>query len=398
MLLTDPSSNLARCPRRDGHPAGLFSAALLLFAVACGREAPENRTHEVVEIRGIPDLTIGAEDRGDDYIFASVTGVAIDGDGRILVADAGSDNVRAYSDDGGFLFRVAGKGSGPGEVLGPCCLAIGPDGLLWVRDTGNARYNAYALSDSNAVYRSSIRMAHSAAGLFAPITFDSLGQLIDVGMRSIPETPRAGTIRFYRTPNGDVADSVVVPAPPEGTVAMHAIDVQSGGARVRGYVHQPFGSQHLVAHSPTGEWATAITSNYAITWFAADGTEIRTIAREVTGPELSSAETRRADSVLAQRARRFGATLRDLPFGVPDRKAPVRAIFFDRVGRLWVERAVAEGQPRVADVFERDGVHATTVEWAANIDLARGAIRRALAVAPAENELGVDYVVRLRFD
>lgn len=75
--------------------------------------------------------------------------VAVGGDGRIFVADAGNDRIRQISPDGQ-VSTVAGSiydyGDGTGSharFRRPSGLAIDRDGVLYVADTGN---NAFAVS------------------------------------------------------------------------------------------------------------------------------------------------------------------------------------------------------------------------------------------------------------
>jgi len=78
-----------------------------------------------------PALDVTEAGEGADYQFTRVVGVARFGDGRIVVGDAGSNDVRVYGADGTFLTRVGAAGDGPGEFrrLGQVW-AIDPDTIL----------------------------------------------------------------------------------------------------------------------------------------------------------------------------------------------------------------------------------------------------------------------------
>jgi DNA-binding beta-propeller fold protein YncE len=72
-------------------------------------------------------------------------GIAVDHDGNLWVADYGRDRVVKLAPDGRLLLSWGGRGSGPGEFVGPKGVAIDPtSGRLYVADTGNARVQRLA--------------------------------------------------------------------------------------------------------------------------------------------------------------------------------------------------------------------------------------------------------------
>jgi DNA-binding beta-propeller fold protein YncE len=72
-------------------------------------------------------------------------GIAVDHDGNLWVADYGRDRVVKLAPDGRLLLSWGGRGSGPGEFVGPKGIAIDPtSGRLYVADTGNARVQRLA--------------------------------------------------------------------------------------------------------------------------------------------------------------------------------------------------------------------------------------------------------------
>jgi hypothetical protein len=95
-----------------------------LIAAGCGESRREPAAERVDTLRGVVALEIGEIEGADEYMFGSVIGPAMDSLGRIFVPDYQLSEVRAYGPDGRFLFRVARKGSGPGEVHRP---HVGPD-------------------------------------------------------------------------------------------------------------------------------------------------------------------------------------------------------------------------------------------------------------------------------
>src|SRR5690606_14162243 len=107
----------------------------------------------------------------------------------------------------------------------------------------------------------------------------------------------------------------------------------------------------------------------------------------------------REDSVGAARMRqlsdRLGVSIPQLGFTVPSHKAPLRDIFFDSTGRLWVELAVADGEGRRADVYGSNGELERTVSWPASVSLRDGYIGHAGVWGVARDELDVPVLARL---
>lgn len=62
-----------------------------------------------------PVVTIGAREGPPETLLSFVTGVVLLEDGRIVVADAGSNSIRFYAPDGRFLSSTGRQGQGPGE-------------------------------------------------------------------------------------------------------------------------------------------------------------------------------------------------------------------------------------------------------------------------------------------
>jgi len=68
----------------------------------------------------------------------SVTG---DADGNLFVVDMMANRVLHYDPTGAFIAEYGREGSGPGELMQPSGVSVGPDGTLWIPDFGNQRVN-----------------------------------------------------------------------------------------------------------------------------------------------------------------------------------------------------------------------------------------------------------------
>lgn len=80
---------------------------------------------------------------GYDGQLKDPTGLAVDRDGRIYVADRELHKVVLYDAEGKLLPGFGEPGSGRGELLNPTDVAAHPDGSIWVADTGNDRISQF---------------------------------------------------------------------------------------------------------------------------------------------------------------------------------------------------------------------------------------------------------------
>ena len=373
------------------------AAMLLAFMTACGdREAPRE-ANAPKALHGEADLTIGELDGAEEYTFARLGGIAVDSGGRLLVVDNGANTVRVFSPDGKFRCAIGRRGQGPGELMEPCCIALRGD-TLWVRNNGNTRYEVFVVGDTAAVYQTSVRMAHHDANRWAPMTFDSAGNVIDIGLApSVPggSSEQPPLTRFHLDRTGRIVAQESIPDPPQDSTPVHKAVGKIPGGTVLRYIYPPYPPLALRAHSPFGEQARAVSSRYSVGWFSSDGSLLRTITGTAEPPTLTAAEVARAESSLVRDMRWLESGAKH-PFSVPPRKQPLRDLYFDLDGRLWVELSVREGTPRKADVYDRTGRLAYTVEWPSNITLSGGTVTGTTAYGVLTDSLDVQRVVRMK--
>lgn len=138
-----------------------------------------------------------------------------------------------------------------GLLVNPCCLAFGPDGLLWVR--ADVRYSPFRLGAATAEYEREVRLGHTGIGMLAPITFDGVGRLVDVGTLTSSEGSPL-FVRLHRDPTGAV-DTVAMADPPRQATGLARVSRVLGDSPVTFFLLQVYGPTWMQAHGPGGVWA-----------------------------------------------------------------------------------------------------------------------------------------------
>jgi hypothetical protein len=100
-------------------PRPAFLILLVCFLPAGCGDGPSGAGRdpgpEVWSLGPEPLLTIGRMDGDPAYVLSDVRDVGLFPDGRIVVADGGTQTLRLFDVDGAFLRRMGGAGQGPGE-------------------------------------------------------------------------------------------------------------------------------------------------------------------------------------------------------------------------------------------------------------------------------------------
>jgi len=367
--------------------------ALLLFlpgmVAAQGGQPPVHRA--------VIDLTIGTvSENRDDYIFEDIRGLTLDGQGRLFVAEYKANEVRVFSGSGRLLYKIGRHGAGPGDLDGPCCISLAPDGRLWVKEFTNHRYSIFQVDSTRGVFRWSLVLPRAVSyGGDGRITWNAEGEVADINGLPAKDGHPTGLLRTMLDSTGRATRLDSFPeAPPDSVEAAVHFQNSPNGGRGSAWVLQPFGPTRLRAFGPAGLSAQAMSSRYGVEVKDATGKRLALLPRVVSGPVLSARERQFASTTIKAIESRWNESL---PFGVPDRKPPLADLGFDLDGRLWVELSVPNGQPHVADVYDENFRRIATMEWPSNVRLASWAIRGMTGLGVARDSLGTMSVVRLQF-
>lgn len=168
-------------------------------------------------------LEIGLTDGAEEYLLGSVSGIAGDRTGRILVSDLQLSRVQVYDSTGSSLQTVGRFGQGPGEMqsltsiafLGNdtwACTDIGLDAYLWFDRAGEP------ITRHRRPRRPHIRDY---------IRGDGAGGLLDARRGRERSDSVFYVLRIRLTPDGMMrTDSVLIEAIPESFVPL--VDAERG--------------------------------------------------------------------------------------------------------------------------------------------------------------------------
>lgn len=332
---------------------------------------------------GVPTLVevlrIGSTD-GTCDAFGQVYSLAVDGDGRIYVADRSANDIRVFTPEGKCLRSFGRSGEGPGEFGWLVGIAWQPPGNLWAIDGLRSRATVFdPLGTVLATHRLELGQVASVPWL---LWVDAGGGL----HIWLPGSgPGSGTIVEYGTgPELDSLASVPQPTIPPDPRMRYTREIGVGDNRIPMEFVIPYAPRVQWTVNPAGNIWQARTSAFTIHETTPAGDTLRTIQLDREAPRL---ERRERDSIAAD----AGIAAHRLP----ERKHAIETIGADPDGWVWVdtERVATVGW----DVFDERGYYMGRVVPPVPIEKWPYPIFGAGTVtAVTLGELDVPYVVQLR--
>jgi hypothetical protein len=372
---------------------------LLALLCACGRDTSppaggtagnvvQNRRSEGWDAahawRLIPIGRIAAEGDGPK-VFGQLVDVALDGSGRVWVADGLTQEVKVFGADGTHVRTIGRRGAGPGEFGSIAGMDWGPEGNLWILDGGNARYAVYDTTGRLVATRPrplSVTVSPWPGG------FDRHGRLVDMGGTRRTKDARAVTlIRF--SPDGGRADTLHLPP-----VAQRMFGSVTSGDAANRRVREapvPFMPRQVWAVDTEGYAWVARSDEYRITRTDFDGTVQRVIALDNVPPRVTREDKNAILKNYAWFEAQGGTLDRSL---IPDEHADLLGFFVDDENYLWVCPTYPPGEPAPLDVFDEAGTFLGSLQAPAGfLPVPAPAVRGGLMAAVSRDADGVDSVV-----
>lgn len=289
---------------------------------------------------GVPTLVevlrIGSLDDTCDA-FGRIMSLAVDGDGRIYVADSQASEIRVFSPDGECVRTFGRSGEGPGEFSLLAGIAWQPPGFLWTIDSIAERLTVFD-SLGTVLATHPMRLGLAAAHPW-PMWIDAGGSLHFwvLGFDRI--------VKYGTGPGLDSLESVPEPEPERmRTREVYTEQATVGGIGLsvqRGIPHLP---SILWTMNPSGNIWLANSSAFAIHETTYGGDTLRTVRLDREAPRL---EGRERDSI----ADALGIAARRLP----ERKRALEDIRTSPDGWVWIE--TKKGATRAWEVFDERGYY-----------------------------------------
>lgn len=346
------------------------------------------------QVAAEPSLVIGAEDDAGRALY-QVTGALRVAGGRIVIANAGTYELRFYNEAGEFVNSSGRRGSGPGEFLSLEMISrYGPDSLLVV-DAWSHRVSYF---DTDGSFGRSVRLEPSAEislpralGVFDDGSLLATKGLFLLGGRLPARTEREDQPLFRYEPDGQEMQSVGSFPGVERAVFETGRVTPAGGPDVvrmarrfgRGTAYATAGNRFYVADN----------ASYEIGVYSKAGRLTHLFRRAYSPLPVTEADLRALrDSVLANE--RDPISLRSWEHRPPPPETmPAYApeIHVDAERNLWVREYARPGDRNwTYSVFTEDGIFLGTLPVPAGLAVLD--IGRDYLLGLRRDQLGVEYV------
>jgi len=309
-------------------------------AVGCTKADLPSGDIPVWHTGDVPVARVGTVDGSREYQLHRVEDVVRLPDGRIAVANGGSQEIRIYGADGTYVTRLGRAGEGPGEFRSLVAIGNWPGDSLIAFDTQLRRVTVF--SPAGVAVRS-WHLEPSSRGVF-PVHAEVLGDrsvLIRSARGRMPGDPpglfrgSAPLVRY--SANGETLNTIVdLPG-----------DEWYYSADQRLLIDRAFARKGLLAASGTSVFASDAAGSVVVE-YRPDGSVSDTI-RVASARAVGPADIEAYRQALLQTARnaedrrKLEAVLAEMPY--PETLPGYSALFSDASGRLWVKEYTVERMP-----------------------------------------------------
>ena len=323
-------------------------------------DSPSWEEGEGWRLGAAPLVDIGVVSGDAAYELFRPLGAIRLGDGRIVVANSGTGDLRYYDKGGRHLMSAGGRGGGPGEFFAMSWFGRTDDDSVMVYDRRNRRVSVF---DPEGRYHGSVALP---AGDFPAVEGrlsdgSYLARVVHRRARGAPPVPlgRArDSLSFLRYgPNGEFLDTLGVFL----RRIKHGLAFDFMGRSRRGAMTIPFTPSTVVAVA--GSTVTIGTStSYEVSQFTPHGVLSRLIRKRHSRLPVEPSDVDSfLDSLRAQYA--TGGPEAKTHVMMNEQTPPADSmpafddLIVDRDGNLWVSASRHHGDPSIRwDVFDTEGV------------------------------------------
>lgn len=328
---------LAGCGDGVGAAASVVRDSAGIRIVESTAPAWQAGTPEAWRIEPEPVVDIGVLEGDEAYQLFRVTGARRLSDGRIVVANSGTQELRFYDGDGTFIQAAGRQGSGPGEFERVELLAVLPGDTVAAFDGSLGRISYFgpdgAFLESVALAGGEASIVYRPLGLF-PDRSILVMQTLVFRPGELPEGVNRRDSRYTRLdPDGTTPDSLgVFPGP-----TMFGAAVGRGGFFLTAV---PFTPSPTAAVGPSS-FFFGNGDGYVITEYGRDGAPVRVIrrpvdARPVTAGDVEAVKARRLETAPDENwRRRFEQMYSEVSF--PETMPAYAGFVLADDGGLWVQ-------------------------------------------------------------
>lgn len=355
------------------------------------------------EVTLFEEVRIGTLEGADYEMFGDVAGLAVGPEGDIYVYDRQVPALRRYAPDGTYRTTLGRRGGGPGEYENSDGgLAVLGDGRVVLRDPGNARFSVWGPDDAF------LESWPARGGTF---TATPIFPVRDGGFYNPVFGGGLPTRLVRHGPDGSPGDTL---PPPDRGVDTPILSAR--GPSISYQMSVPFAPRAIWTFHPDGHFISAVTDRYQVDLLRPEQPVLR-IEREAAPVPVTREERSAEEEAMRQRMRQADPSWRWDGPSIPGTKPYMQALFAGEDGRIWVrlhrpgerqpddEPAPGGGppppptfrEPVVFDVFEGDGRYLGRVPTPEGFSVFPRPIFRGDTIWAVErDDLGVQYLVRYR--
>jgi hypothetical protein len=363
-----------------GHPSLFALSAALLAACGSAERSPqpvfrdsagvqivENTGYDWPDGRGWrlsdqPLLDIGVVDGDPYYQLFRVAGALRLGDGRLVVANSGTNQLRFYDPSGTYLSSSGRKGGGPGEFGGLSWLGSSAGDSLLAYDWPNRRISVFDADGRFARGFVLRELSHAPPSHINPAVLGA-GSLL-VGAQRLFTEGALTTGVYHDTIFHLVFDGEGALVDTIGRHAGAEFFVATLGEHID-LMPLPFGRSALTAVW-RGGFFFGTGGSYEIGYHSGTGDLLRSVRKAHTSQQLTSAYIQRyieaqLDGIDEGDRRLMQNMFSAVPF--PETMPAYQDLQVDAEGHLWVQDYVQPGAERARwTVFDPQGVMLGVVE------------------------------------